>query len=59
LGRLTPVEQKAPGGWQIATVAGIKRETPRVKSFRLELADVDAHLPGQHYDLRAFFRDGR
>ena len=31
---LTPVEQKAPGRWQIGTVAAIKQETPRVKSFR-------------------------
>ena len=27
--RLTPVEQKAPGAWQIGTVRGIKREMRR------------------------------
>ena len=27
------VSQRAPGGWQIATVAEIRVETPRVKSF--------------------------
>jgi hypothetical protein len=35
LGRLIPVEQRAPGKWQIATVAAIRRETPRVKTFRM------------------------
>ncbi|TML27683.1 MAG: oxidoreductase [Actinobacteria bacterium] len=35
--RLTPVEQKAPGRWQVATVAAIKPETPQVKSFRLQV----------------------
>ena len=50
--RLTPVEQRAPGRWQIGTVASIKRETPRVKSFRIELPMWMPHLPGQHYDVR-------
>jgi ferredoxin-NADP reductase len=55
---LTPVEQRAPGKWQIATVAGIKPETPRVKSFRLELPMWMPHLPGQHYDVRLTAPDG-
>ena len=37
-----PVEQRVPGRWQIGTVSEIKVETPRVKSFRIEPADVDA-----------------
>jgi ferredoxin-NADP reductase len=49
---LTPVEQRAPGRWQIGTVAAIKPETPRVKSFRLDLPMWIPHLPGQHYDVR-------
>jgi ferredoxin-NADP reductase len=53
-----PVEQKAPGRWQIATVTGIKSETPRVKSFRLELPMWMPHLPGQHYDVRLTAPDG-
>jgi ferredoxin-NADP reductase len=53
-----PVEQKAPGRWQIATVTGIKTETPRVKSFRLELPMWMPHLPGQHYDVRLTAPDG-
>ena len=56
--RLTPVEQRAPGKWQIGTVAAIKQETPRVKSFRIELPMWMEHLPGQHYDVRLTAPDG-
>ena len=55
---LTPVEQRAPGRWQIATVSSIKEVTPRVKSFRLELPMWMPHLPGQHYDVRLTAPDG-
>jgi ferredoxin-NADP reductase len=58
LDRLTPVEQRAPGRWQIADVVAIKRETPRVKSFRLRLPMWMPHLPGQHYDVRLTAPDG-
>jgi ferredoxin-NADP reductase len=58
LGRLTPVEQRAPGRWQIGTVTSVKRETPRVKSFRIELPMWMPHLPGQHYDVRLTAPDG-
>ena len=56
--RLTPVEQKAPGRWQIGTVSEIKRETPHVKSFRIALPMWMPHLPGQHYDVRLTAPDG-
>lgn len=56
--RLTPVEQKAPGHWQIATVTEVKDETPRVKSFRFEVPMWMPHLPGQHYDVRLTAPDG-
>ena len=56
--RLTPVEQRAPGRWQIGTVASIKQENPRVKSFRIELPMWMPHLPGQHYDVRLTAPDG-
>ena len=36
----------------------IKEETPRVKSFRLELPMWMPHLPGQHYDVRLTAPDG-
>src|SRR5918994_1740014 len=58
LERLTPVEQRAPGQWQIATVARIELETPRVKSFTLELPMWMPHIPGQHYDVRLTAPDG-
>ena len=56
--RLTAVEIKAPGEWQIATVTEIKVETPRVKTFRFTLPMWMAHLPGQHYDVRLTAPDG-
>ena len=56
--RLTPVEQRAPGQWQIATVSRVKQETPRVRSFRLSLPMWMPHLPGQHYDVRLTAPDG-
>jgi ferredoxin-NADP reductase len=52
------VSQRAPGRWQIATVAAIGTETPRVKSFRLALPMWMPHLPGQHYDVRLTAPDG-
>jgi ferredoxin-NADP reductase len=55
---MSPVEQRAPGRWQIGTIARIKRETPRVKSFRIELPMWVPHLPGQHYDVRLTAPDG-
>jgi ferredoxin-NADP reductase len=58
LGGLTPVEQRAPGRWQRATVVAVKPETPRVKSFRLELPMWMPHLPGQHYIVRLTAPDG-
>jgi ferredoxin-NADP reductase len=58
LERLTPVEQKAPGQWQIGTIQAIKRETPHVKSFRIGLPMWMPHLPGQHYDVRLTAPDG-
>jgi len=58
LDRLSPVEQKAPGAWQIATVTAIKDETPMVKSFRFALPMWIPHLPGQHYDVRLTDPDG-
>jgi ferredoxin-NADP reductase len=39
-------------------VAAIKAETPRVKSFQLDLPMWMPHLPGQHYDVRLTAPDG-
>jgi ferredoxin-NADP reductase len=58
LERLTAVAPRAPGRWQIATVASVKQETPSVKSFRLAVPMWMPHLPGQHYDVRLTAPDG-
>jgi ferredoxin-NADP reductase len=58
LERLTPVEQRAPGAWQIGTVTRIEQETPHVKTFRIEVPMWMPHLPGQHYDVRLTAPDG-
>jgi ferredoxin-NADP reductase len=58
LERLTPVEIKAPGEWEITTVTEVKVETPRVKSFRFDVPMWMEHLPGQHYDVRLTAPDG-
>jgi ferredoxin-NADP reductase len=55
---LSAVAQRAPGRWQIATVAAIRTETPRTKTFRLQLPIWIPHLPGQHYDVRLTAPDG-
>jgi ferredoxin-NADP reductase len=62
LERLTPDAPqpvpRAPGRWQIGTITRIVQETPRVKSFRIELPMWVPHLPGQHYDVRLTAPDG-
>ncbi len=44
--------------WQIARVKNIVQETPRVKTFTLQLPQWQPHLPGQHYDIRLTAEDG-
>ncbi len=44
--------------WQIATVKNIVQETPRVKTFTLQLPQWQPHLAGQHYDIRLTAEDG-
>ena len=53
-----PIAPRAPGRWQIATVSAIRDETPRARSYRLELPLWMPHLPGQHYDVRLTAPDG-
>jgi ferredoxin-NADP reductase len=47
-----------PIAWRIATVAGIRDETPNVRSFTLQLPGWPGHRPGQHIDLRLTAEDG-
>jgi ferredoxin-NADP reductase len=44
--------------WQLATVSGIREETPTVRSFTLALPGWAGHRPGQHVDLRLTAEDG-
>jgi len=44
--------------WQLGQVKAIVQETPRVKTFTLQLPHWVAHLPGQHYDMRLTAEDG-
>jgi len=44
--------------WQISTVVAIASETPRVKTFTINLPQWTAHRAGQHYDLRLSAPDG-
>src|ERR1044071_4472816 len=44
--------------WQIASVASIKPENTKVKSFTLTLPEWMRHRAGQHYDIRLTAEDG-
>jgi len=48
----------SPIAWRLATIAGIRDETPSVKSFGLAIPDWPGHRPGQHVDLRLTAADG-
>src|SRR5215813_8959057 len=44
--------------WQVATVAGLTRETPSVCTIGLEPPDWAGHRAGQHLDVRLTAEDG-
>jgi ferredoxin-NADP reductase len=44
--------------WQVATVAGLTRETPSVCTIELEPPDWAGHRAGQHLDVRLTAEDG-
>jgi ferredoxin-NADP reductase len=46
------------GPWQHATVTDIRDETPRVKTFTLQLAQPTPYLAGQHFVVRLTAPDG-
>jgi ferredoxin-NADP reductase len=52
LGRLKPLT------WQIATVAEMVDETPRVRTIVLDVPDWPGHRAGQHLDVRLTAEDG-
>ncbi len=44
--------------WRVATVAGLRDETPRVRTVVLAVPGWPGHLPGQHVDVRLTAEDG-
>ena len=44
--------------WLVATVAGIRAETPRVKTITLNVPGWTTHRAGQHVDVRLTAQDG-
>jgi len=56
-GRIS-VDDRAASVWQTATITGIRRETPRVATFRLSVPAWPGHLPGQHLMVRLRAQDG-
>ncbi|CAM5663402.1 MULTISPECIES: ferredoxin reductase [Streptomyces] len=52
------VDDQAASEWQTATITGIRRETPRVATFRLSVPAWPGHLPGQHLMVRLRAHDG-
>jgi ferredoxin-NADP reductase len=44
--------------WQVATVAAVKPETARARTFTLHLPEWRPHRAGQHYDIRLTAEDG-
>jgi ferredoxin-NADP reductase len=63
LPQIGPVTRRPPVGgpprtWQTGTVVEIRDETPRMKTFRLSLAEGAVHVPGQHLMVRLTAPDG-
>ncbi|WP_224339177.1 ferredoxin reductase [Streptomyces olivaceus] len=52
------VDGRVAGAWQPATLAEIRRETPRASTFRLAVPGWAGHVPGQHLMLRLTAPDG-
>jgi ferredoxin-NADP reductase len=45
-------------GWQVATVASVRDETPDARTLVLDVPDWPGHLAGQHLDVRLTAADG-
>jgi ferredoxin-NADP reductase len=48
----------SPIAWRLATISGVRDETPSVRSFTLSVPDWAGHRAGQHVDLRLTAADG-
>jgi len=54
--RVPPTGAKRP--WQTGTVTQVRQETPHARTFRVQLAEWQPHLPGQNYLVRLTAPDG-
>jgi len=48
----------AKRSWQTGTVTEVRQETPHARTFRVQLAEWQPHLPGQNYLVRLTAPDG-
>jgi ferredoxin-NADP reductase len=44
--------------WRVATVASVRSETTRARTFALDVPDWPGHIAGQHVDIRLTADDG-
>src|SRR5688500_7086015 len=44
--------------WRVATVVGVRTETPRARTLVLDIPQWPGHRAGQHVDLRLVAEDG-
>lgn len=52
------VSARTASVWRTATLTEIRRETPRVSTFRFAVPGWPGHVPGQHLMLRLVAEDG-
>ncbi|MFC7844905.1 ferredoxin reductase [Streptomyces sp. NPDC001046] len=52
------VNEQAASVWRTATLAEIRRETPRAATFRFAVPGWPGHVPGQHLMVRLTAEDG-
>jgi ferredoxin-NADP reductase len=48
----------SPIAWRLATITGVRPETPTVRTFTLSIPEWGGHRAGQHVDLRLTAEDG-
>ncbi|GAA3504583.1 ferredoxin reductase [Streptomyces prasinosporus] len=52
------VSERTASVWRTATLTEIRRETPRVSTFRFAVPGWPGHVPGQHLMVRLVAEDG-
>lgn len=53
-----PGPSRSASLWRVAEVAGLRQETPDVRTLVLDVPDWPGHLAGQHVDVRLTAEDG-